>query len=342
MSSTIHVHNASEQTVIVQCYKPGSSDKWGGEYTIEPGQNNSVYEAGMFERGPDLSISQCVYINKRNGNKERVKIRATRFRSDKDKSWIVKESNVVQQEYGKDLDKEDPNGEHKSWDVSAKKITLKDVKYKDLPNKPQSWTPNMMTGAKVVNNNKDKATLSGKIGLTFSESKSWSHKAGIKISVKTSVKAGIPLLAEGKIEIGAEASYEYSWGGSQTESRTWEQSVSIPVDPNKSVSMHGKAMQGKVTVPYTATFILEYDGSDEKVETEIMGEYSGVCAKMTEIQVDAEEPLVQNIYAEFEDMPEELKLHEGDINSTIELEPGSKANILYNDITGETKVVESL
>lgn len=334
MSSKIHVYNDSERKILVQCYAPNSTDKWGGLFSINPGLSSVVYTAGFFEGDTDLFIEQCEELEKPDGQKTSVMLKKTRFKSGKDISWIVKESFVVQQEYGKELNKEDPHGEKHEWEVKADKIFITNVEYLDIPTKPDEWKINMITEGLIRNLNTQKAMLSGKIVLNYSESKNWSHKTGLKVELKTCVKAGIPILAEGKIEVGVEGTYEYTWGGSFTESKSWEQSVSVPVDPHKMVEISGKAMQGILTIPYNATFILEYNDVNEKFSTQIRGKYVGVCAKKTELQVSQEKSLDIDFDENIRTSHKQLRssyVHDADIISTVTMSPGSKMDLQYDD-----------
>ena len=87
---------------------------------------------------------------------------------------------------------------------------------------------------------------------SYEESKSFTHTAGISMTVGTSSKVGCPSIAEGKIEASITASYEFSYGETETTRKSISSEYSctappgmyrwsLPVDfcgfsPNKLVS----------------------------------------------------------------------------------------------------------
>ena len=83
----------------------------------------------------------------------------------------------------------------------------------------------------IVENNSS-ATVNSQVSFShnYSVTKNWGNVAGLKVGAKTNIKAGIPFLAEGKIEVSAEGSYQHSWGGSVTDSKTdtWSATISAP------------------------------------------------------------------------------------------------------------------
>jgi hypothetical protein len=331
----VHVYNKSDRKVKVQCYKPNKDDKWGKLYSIKPRSAQCVYTAGWNEQGPDLEITQYDTVKLPSQENKDVRVKQTRFKSGKDQSWIVKEGQVVEQDHGEALDKEKKKGKKRAWKIEADSITLEDIQY-ELPEMPDEWKPGIITSAVLRNRGEKEATLSGTLTCDYTESHTWSHKAGLKLSVKTELKAGAPALAEGKIEVGVEASYEYTWGGETSEGKSWAEQVSVPVSPHKKAEITGQIFQAEVTVPYTATFILGYKGTESKLRTKISGEYKGVPGAMMDLQVSEQEPLE----------PEDRALAsstvpmggEADISHKITLQPGSKASLMYNEMQDTVNV----
>ncbi len=116
-------------------------------------------------------------------------------------------------------------------------------------------------------------------------------KAGVTISVSVEASCGIPILGEGKVTVGIEGTYEYNWGHSHTKTFEWTPSMTMDMNPETTIDISAQIMMGILTVPYTATLILEYDGTEDKIETQIKGEYKGVCATKAIITTSKEKPL---------------------------------------------------
>ncbi|MCT7975719.1 ETX/MTX2 family pore-forming toxin [Laspinema olomoucense] len=141
---------------------------------------------------------------------------------------------------------------------------------------------------KIINSSSATMTNRVSFSVTHTETKSWSNKAGGKIGVKTQVKAGFPFLAEGKVEVSAEVSYDYTWGGQVTEAKTdtWESSVSVP--PHTVVKVTATVTESKIDVPYVAMFLVTYeDGAKalKKVEGSFVGvNLSSFIVKATDIE----------------------------------------------------------
>jgi hypothetical protein len=116
------------------------------------------------------------------------------------------------------------------------------------------------------------STLTG--SESVAETSAWSDKLGIKVGVKTSFKAGIPFIVEGKIEVSAEINYEYTWSGSTTRSRIWSFSTPAICPPKSMVLAKIMVTNSKIEIPYTldGKFVLR---SGVKVPGSTEGTYTG-------------------------------------------------------------------
>lgn len=116
------------------------------------------------------------------------------------------------------------------------------------------------------------STISG--SETVSESSGWNDTLGFKAGVKTEFKAGIPILAEGKIEVSAEVSNTYQWNGSTTTTKTWGFNTSLKVPPHETGSVIVSVSIATIIVPYQmhGTFIHK---SGKRSQGVIEGIYTG-------------------------------------------------------------------
>lgn len=103
----------------------------------------------------------------------------------------------------------------------------------------------------IVSNQSDTeqvSTISG--SETVSESSGWSDSLRIKAGVKTEFKTGIPLFAQGTIEVSAELSNTYEWNGSTTTTKTWGFDTALKVPPYETASVIVSVSVATIIVPY--------------------------------------------------------------------------------------------
>jgi Clostridium epsilon toxin ETX/Bacillus mosquitocidal toxin MTX2 len=67
---------------------------------------------------------------------------------------------------------------------------------------------------------------------TVTEEFGYSNSLGVTVGVSTEFTCGFPYLAEEKIEISVETSYEHEWSGSNSRSKTWSFSTPMNVPPH--------------------------------------------------------------------------------------------------------------
>jgi hypothetical protein len=116
------------------------------------------------------------------------------------------------------------------------------------------------------------STISG--SETVTETSGWSDSLSIKVGVKTSFKTGVPIIAEGKVEVSAEISNTYTWSGSESRSKTWSFSSPVTVPPGGVSTVLVTATMSTIAVPYTATGMAVFK-SGERVAGQITGVYTG-------------------------------------------------------------------
>jgi hypothetical protein len=165
--------------------------------------------------------------------------------------------------------------------------TLKDVKYEDA-NIPQD-TPMSELHETVLYNPLDQSqTVAAEISVTYTTEECWTNQVGVKAGVTTSFEAGVPHIAEGKIQISVESSFTRSWGERRTESRTVNRMISTPVAPHSQLRAHYRLWVKKLTVPYSGTLVVHYTGpfGEGDYEQPVRGEYQGVLASTLVVDFD--------------------------------------------------------
>lgn len=94
-----------------------------------------------------------------------------------------------------------------------------------------------------------------KLTLTYeeTESKTWTSTVSLKIGVTTSFRAGVPIIADGKVEVSTEFSGAYEWGASITKTTTHEVAYEVIVPAMTKVTLRAAVTQGSVDVPFSYT-----------------------------------------------------------------------------------------
>jgi hypothetical protein len=116
------------------------------------------------------------------------------------------------------------------------------------------------------------STISGSQAVT--ETSGWSDSLGISVGVKTTFECGVPLVAEGKVEVSATASNTYTWNGSESRSKTWSWSTPVTVPPGGVSSVIVGAMMSTMAVPYTLSGTVVFT-SGVQMPGHVKGLYTG-------------------------------------------------------------------
>ncbi|KAM3316487.1 hypothetical protein ACQJBY_034541 [Aegilops geniculata] len=85
------------------------------------------------------------------------------------------------------------------------------------------------------------------------QAKTWSSTVSLKIGVTAKLRAGIPVIAEGKVEVSTEFNSEYEWGSSIHTTASQEASYQAVVPPMTKVTVRAAVTQGSVDVPFSYT-----------------------------------------------------------------------------------------
>lgn len=129
---------------------------------------------------------------------------------------------------------------------------------------------------KVVHGNDTAVQQSTEISgtKTVTDSAGWSDTSGVKVSVSTTVKAGIPLFVDGKVTVSAEGSYSYTQNSSSQVARTfaWRQPVIVPA--RALVEATVTVTHATITVPYTLTGEFIYR-SGTRIAGSVGGTFAG-------------------------------------------------------------------
>lgn len=156
----------------------------------------------------------------------------------------------------------------------CKEPTLVSFKYnlnaqKIIGNKPQ-----VMGRTVVINNcpkvNHDRCPNQSKkisVSKTTESTKSWEHTVGVSITAGMTFSVGVPLVAEGEASLEVTASYDHTWGTTESQSKTWTVEDDCIAGAGMKVTCEFFVIKKSLHVPWTAVW-----STGEKTQ----GVYKGV------------------------------------------------------------------
>lgn len=195
---------------------------------------------------------------------------------------------------------------------------LKNVSY-DLSKLETAVAPQIV--AKITFINKSDITQKGSHteSKTVTKTSSWSCSLGVKVGVKASGEAGVPLLAKGKWEISTEVSFAYTFGESVSETTTYNFTTNLDIPAHSKITCENILNEGKISLPYKGTAVLEFeDGSS--LELPESGIYKGIGSFESSSVILPPEPILgspknQNIevFSNNQETPEKIIILEDDL-----------------------------
>ncbi|KAG8090131.1 hypothetical protein GUJ93_ZPchr0011g28906 [Zizania palustris] len=109
----------------------------------------------------------------------------------------------------------------------------------------------IMSTASAVN--RTTVSNAAKLVLKYTEieKSTWDATVSWKLSVSASITAGIPVIAEGKVEVNNEFSGEYKWGSTLEKTIKQEIDYDVTIPPKTRVTVSLIASQGSCDVPFS-------------------------------------------------------------------------------------------
>jgi hypothetical protein len=126
----------------------------------------------------------------------------------------------------------------------------------------------------VPNTSRDRQTSTIGSTYTTTTTSGWSDALAIKASIKTTFKAGIPVVGEGGVELLLETQNTYTWNGSDSKARTFSWSAPIAVEPGDVGHVLVTMTTSTIRVPYTTTGAGVFK-SGRRASVRINGIYEG-------------------------------------------------------------------
>lgn len=111
--------------------------------------------------------------------------------------------------------------------------------------------PISMTKGYAVNSSSQSNEAEVKLTYTETTSSTWNASVSLKLGVHTTIKTGIPFIAEGQIDISADLEGSYEWGKTREESKVIETVYKVTVPPNTKMTITLLATKGSCDVPFS-------------------------------------------------------------------------------------------
>ncbi|KAL8458484.1 hypothetical protein ACS0TY_035289 [Phlomoides rotata] len=106
----------------------------------------------------------------------------------------------------------------------------------------------------VADNRSDEtSTFSIKVVYEVTESTTFTHSYSLKLGTKTTFKAGVPCIVEGKIEASAEFTGTLAWGSTTAVKKGAEATLSVKVPAKSRAKVNYVGTHGKCSVPFSYT-----------------------------------------------------------------------------------------
>ena len=141
---------------------------------------------------------------------------------------------------------------------------------------------------KTINYDNSQGTVEQEFEFAGSESvmtsESWSVTAGMEAGVETEVKAGFPILAEGKVTVSVKLSVSdtYQRSTTKTTDKSFTHPLKVPVGQHLQAT--ATLYEGNIDTKYTASMVYTLD-TGETFRYNVSGTYTGVSVSEIVVSV---------------------------------------------------------
>ncbi|PSN61327.1 hypothetical protein BS50DRAFT_578688 [Corynespora cassiicola Philippines] len=93
-----------------------------------------------------------------------------------------------------------------------------------------------------------------KISESTEQQSTFEAEVGLELGVSTQVSCGVPMLAEGKVEVSAKVHSNLKWGSTNVRSQSWEATVNLKVPGGKTIRVTATVTESILNVPFVSTW----------------------------------------------------------------------------------------
>jgi len=139
------------------------------------------------------------------------------------------------------------------WRYFYLKVAVVDVSFKLSDAVLGKSTPTSLVRQVLPNNTSHEQSMTLIVAEKYEETSMFENTVGVSASVGTTFSTGLPFVAEGEVSLELTASFDATWGKSQTFSRETNATFPIIAPPNTNVVCDVVMTKTKLSVPFILT-----------------------------------------------------------------------------------------
>nr|ACD54718.1 natterin-like protein [Adineta vaga] len=181
------------------------------------------------------------------------------------------------------------------WTQEEQQYTVSSVVY-DLTNAQitQSGTPRTVFNTVLTNYSPLNQKQTYAFTYTTSRTQSFTFSAELSVGVETTLKCGIPILAEGTVKVSASITVGFSYGSQTTEEKSNQYALEVVVPANSTMDASMFVIEGTVEVPFTSHLTIKYSDGTEDTRDNQVGTYRGVMASNANVVFGVAKPITSS------------------------------------------------
>ncbi|KAH7885611.1 hemolytic lectin [Phlebopus sp. FC_14] len=137
-----------------------------------------------------------------------------------------------------------------------------------------SSTPLIIANQTLTNNSSHEQEMTFVLNETVTHTSTFEYSLGLTITVGTTFKAGVPIVAEAEFSLDFSVSNQFTWGQTTEFSESYTAKFPVKAGPGKTVRAVSTVNKGELKVPYTIILSSKRTG----VKTETKGIWHGVSS----------------------------------------------------------------
>ncbi|XP_062273921.1 natterin-3-like [Scomber scombrus] len=165
-----------------------------------------------------------------------------------------------------------------------------DVKYNTDNSEILYYPPEIVRETSINNYECRPVVKTDTLSKTIEVEHRWDTGFSIEVGVKTTIKAGIPLVFSTGITFSTEETFKFSWQNTVVTSSTETISVQLTAPPNSSCMARMVQYKYKISIPFTAFLTRTYANGETRTML-ITGTYDSVQVKEVQAVTNRCEPL---------------------------------------------------
>lgn len=131
-----------------------------------------------------------------------------------------------------------------------------DLKYQLDHNKILQATPDLLKVETYDNSHSDVPLESSfEVAKDVTETSRFDFSSALQIGAETTIKTGIPFIAEGEVKLSASLTLSFSKSHETSMTKRYVQHSTVTVPPRKKISKEAKVTRSKLMVPWTAVVV---------------------------------------------------------------------------------------